>query len=103
LPERIKEPERTWFAVGAYNVGYRHVLNAYRQARERNLDAASWETMSELLPTLYGQPFSKGVQARDYVERVQIFTDILRFYDLHQRKEILLAPEVGVGLLSDAG
>jgi len=28
LPKRIKEPERTWFAVGAYNVGFKHILAA---------------------------------------------------------------------------
>lgn len=94
LPERIKEPERTWFAVGAYNVGYKHIMNAYRTARDNNLPREEWQTISDLLPTLYGEPFSKGVQARDYVERIQIFTDILRFYDLHQREEIRLNPEV---------
>lgn len=87
LPERIKEPERTWFAVGAYNVGYTHIMNAYRKAREQGLDRSKWQTISDLLPTLYGKPFANGVQAVKYVKRVQIFTDILRFYDLHQRQE----------------
>lgn len=96
LPKRITEPERTWFAVGAYNIGYRHILNAYRSAREKGLDRTQWSVVSELLPTLYGAPFSKGGQARNYVERVQIFTDILRFYDLHQREKIFLQPEIDV-------
>jgi len=86
LPERIKEPQRTWFAVGAYNVGMKHILAAYRKARDQGLDRTQWQTISELLPTLYGEPFDRGVQAQKYVERVQIFTDIMRFYDLHQRK-----------------
>ena len=25
LPKKIKEPERTWFAVGAYNIGLKHI------------------------------------------------------------------------------
>ena len=87
LPEKIKEPERTWFAVGAYNVGFKHILNAYRKARELNLDRTKWSTISDLLPTLYGERFSQGIQAQHYVERVQIFTDVIRFYDLHQREE----------------
>ena len=85
LPKLIKEPERTWFAVGAYNMGLRHILNAYRSAREKGLDRTRWAVVSQLLPGLYGEPFSQGQQAQDYVNRVQIFTDILRFYDLHQR------------------
>ena len=87
LPKAIKEPERTWFAIGAYNVGYRHVMAAYKKARGQGLVHTEWQTIKELLPTLYGQPFNQGVQAAHYVDRVQTFTDILRFYDLHQRKE----------------
>ncbi|MEM7358967.1 MAG: transglycosylase SLT domain-containing protein [Pseudomonadota bacterium] len=96
LPERIKEPERTWFAVAAYNVGFKHVMNAYRKARELGLDRTKWQTISDLMPELYGKPFSNGVQAVNYVERVQIFTDILRFYDLHQRDELNFEPEIAV-------
>ncbi|MFT5574183.1 MAG: membrane-bound lytic murein transglycosylase F [Cryomorphaceae bacterium] len=85
LPKKITEPQRTWFAVGAYNMGLKHILAAYRKAREQGLERTQWNSVSQLLPTLYGKPFDKGVQAKHYVERVQIFTDILRFYDLHQR------------------
>jgi membrane-bound lytic murein transglycosylase F len=85
LPEKIKEPQRTWFAVGAYNVGMKHILAAYRKARDKGLDRTQWETISKLLPTLYGEHFERGIQAQKYVERVQIFTDIMRFYDIHQR------------------
>lgn len=85
LPEKIKEPQRTWFAVGAYNIGMKHILAAYKKARVQGLDRTQWSTISQLLPTLYGEPFERGVQAQKYVERVQIFTDIVRFYDIHQR------------------
>lgn len=96
LPKRIKEPQRTWFAVGAYNLGLRHVQYAYRKAREQGLERTQWNTISQLLPTLYGKRFSQGIQAKDYVERVQIFTDILRFYDLHQRDSLQLKPVIAV-------
>ncbi len=89
LPKEIQEPERTWFAVGAYNVGYRHVIAAYKKAKAAGLKHTKWSTISEVLPTLYGTPFDKGVQAASYVDRIQTFTDILRFYDLHQREEAL--------------
>lgn len=88
LPKSINEPERTWFAVGAYNVGLKHVLNAYNKALKEGKDATRWQTIGALLPQLYGEPFPQGSQAKKYVERVQIFTDILRFYDLHLRPEI---------------
>lgn len=94
LPKEIKEPERTWFAVGAYNIGWKHIRYAYKKAKREGKDYTQWRTISEMLPTLYGEPYSKGVQARRYVERVQIFTDIMRFYDLHQREDEPLKPGV---------
>lgn len=90
LPKQIREPERTWFAVGAYNVGMKHILAAYRKARKSGLDRTKWKTISDLLPNLYDKPFARGVQAKTYVEKVQIFTDIVRFYDLHQRQDKVL-------------
>jgi len=93
IPKSIQEPERTWFAVGAYNMGLQHILYAYKRARREGLkDHTKWSTVSSLLPTLYGRASSKGGQAKNYVERIQIFTDILRFYDLHQRDQMTLKP-----------
>ena len=94
LPKEIKEPERTWFAVGAYNIGWKHIRYAYKKAKREGKDYTQWRTVSDMLPTLYGEPYSKGVQAKRYVERVQIFTDIMRFYDLHQREDEPLKPGV---------
>lgn len=88
LPESIEEPQRTWFAVGAYNVGLKHVQAAYKEAQKRGLESNQWNTISQILLTLYGKRFANGEQAKTYVERVQIFTDILRFYDSHLRDKI---------------
>lgn len=90
LPADIKEPERTWFAVASYNMGLKHIRRAHAKAKKLGLEHTRWSVVGELLPTLYGEAYSKGGQAKHYVERVQIFTDILRFYDLHQRKDRIL-------------
>lgn len=93
IPKSIIEPERTWFAVGAYNMGLTHIRYAYNKALREGLeDAGKWSTVSQLLPTIYDKPSPKGMQAKNYVERVQIYTDILRFYDLHQRDQMILTP-----------
>jgi len=94
LPKDIKEPQRTWFAVGAYNIGLKHIRRAYHKANELGLESTQWNTISQVLPNLYGEPFAKGVQAKNYVQKVQIFTDILRFYDIHQRREAILTNDV---------
>ena len=85
LPAEILEPHRTWFAVASYNVGFKHVLAAYRKVKADGVDPNRWENVTKILPELYGEPFPQGVQAQNYVKRVKIFTDIVRFYDLHQR------------------
>ena len=94
LPKAIEEPDRTWFAVGAYNMGLGHILNAYKLARKNGLQYTQWSAVSKLLPTLYGKPLSQGRQAKKYVERVKIFTDILRFYELHQRPNLPLVDTI---------
>ena len=91
LPDDIKDPERTWFAVGSYNMGLTHIRRGYTKAKKLGLDHTQWSVVGGLLPTLYGKPYGKGRQAKDYVERVQIFTDILRFYDLHQSQDRALS------------
>jgi len=98
LPDEIKEPQRTWFAVGAYNVGFKHISKAYQKAQEQGLDYTQWQTISDILPSLYDKPFKRGTQAQNYVERVQIFTDIMRFYDIHQRK----SEDLGKGVIDVA-
>lgn len=93
IPESVKEPDRTWFAVGAYNMGLQHIKFAHKKAQKEGLrDPQKWDTISKLLPKLYGKPLSNGKQAQTYVERVRIFTDILRFYDIHQRGQMILTP-----------
>lgn len=96
LPKSIKEPQRTWFAVAAYNVGLKHVLAAYRKADSLGVDKNKWSVVAPIFDDLYGSEFPQGKQAQTYVKRVQIFTDIIRFYDLHQRREKPLKPGVVV-------
>jgi membrane-bound lytic murein transglycosylase F len=86
LPKNIKEPERTWFAVGAYNIGLKHILAAYRSVAQAGNNPNLWDNVSSILPQLYGEPFSRGSQAKQYVARIQVFAEILRFYDIHLRE-----------------
>ncbi len=56
--------------------------------REQGKDPRIWANIADVLPNLYGYPFSQGFQAVEYVERIQIFTDILRFQDTHLRDNV---------------
>jgi membrane-bound lytic murein transglycosylase F len=43
LPASIQEPDRTWFALAAYNIGLGHLLDARRITRERGGDWNKWD------------------------------------------------------------
>jgi membrane-bound lytic murein transglycosylase F len=85
VPRRIPEPDRTWFAVAAYNVGFGHVEDAriLAQAQGRNPDR--WEDVREVLPLLSQERwytrtkrgYARGWEPVRYVENVQSYLNIL--------------------------
>lgn len=90
LPDTIQEPDRIWFAVAAYNAGLKHIIRAHSKAKRLGLNANDWETVAnQSLIYLYTdeddnkKTFSQGLQAKKYVDRVQVFTDILRFHSIY--------------------
>ncbi len=42
LPKSIEEPDRTWFALAAYNIGYGHLLDARRITKAGGGDPDQW-------------------------------------------------------------
>jgi membrane-bound lytic murein transglycosylase F len=86
MPRRIREPDRTWLAVAAYNVGLGHLEDArvLTQAQGRNAD--KWEDVREFLPLLsqerwYTQTkrgYARGWEPVRYVDNVQAYLNILQ-------------------------
>jgi membrane-bound lytic murein transglycosylase F len=89
LPERIPEPDRTWMALAAYNVGYGHLADARVLAQRLRLNSDSWADLKTALPLLarsdyyttvkYG--FARGGEAVILTENVRNFYDILQRYE----------------------
>ncbi len=85
LPDTITGPDRTWFALAAYNMGYGHVMDARDLAQRRGLDPDRWRTVRALLPELENPAVYKtlphgyghGRQAQAYVAHVRNYEDIL--------------------------
>ncbi|MDR0249994.1 MAG: membrane-bound lytic murein transglycosylase MltF [Burkholderiales bacterium] len=85
LPDSIAEPDRTWMALASYNIGFGHLEDARRLARERNLDPNSWKDIKQTLPLLtqpeyysrarYG--YARGGMPVAFVDRVRAYYDIL--------------------------
>lgn len=79
LPADIAEPDRTLFALAAYNMGPAHVEDARRLARLHDRDPAQWEDVAEQLPLLARREwrrhtrhgYARGYEALAFVQRVQ--------------------------------
>ena len=84
LPEEIKEPDRTWFALAAYNVGFYHVEDARIIAQKLDKDPNKWIDIKSTLPLLSRKKWYKQTRfgyARGW-EPVRYVENIRRYYDL---------------------
>lgn len=95
LPESIKEPDRTWMALAAYNIGFGHLMDARRllEARDKNPNlwanveqALAWLTKDKYADeTKYG--YARGLQAVEYVGNIRAYYDILVFKTNEKNKQ----------------
>ena len=85
LDEKIREPDRTWIALAAYNVGKGHILDAQKLAIQLDRNPNTWAGLKQTLPLLkirkyyktlkYG--YARGSEPVRYVERIRDYSDIL--------------------------
>jgi membrane-bound lytic murein transglycosylase F len=87
IPRRVPEPDRTWLALAAYNIGYGHLEDARVLAQEQGKDPDSWQAVREFLPLL-GQEryytrvkrgYARGWEAARFVDNVRSYLDVLEW------------------------
>jgi len=88
VPERIPEPDRTYMALAAYNIGYAHVEDARVLAKRLNLNPDRWADVKKTLVLLknpqyystlkYG--YASGGAPVIFVESVRSYQRILEKY-----------------------
>jgi len=84
FPDDLKEPDRTWYAMAAYNVGYYHVIDAQKIAVKQGKNPNKWSDLQTTLPLLARKKWYKKTKygyARGW-EPVKYVTNIRRYYDL---------------------
>jgi len=84
FPDELKEPDRTWYAMAAYNVGYYHVIDAQKIAIQLGKNPNKWLDLQTTLPLLARKKWYKKTKygyARGW-EPVKYVTNIRRYYDL---------------------
>lgn len=94
LPEDIKEPDRSWMTLAAYNVGLGHLEDARILTQKAGDNPHLWVDVQKHLPKLsekkwYQQTrhgFARGHEPVAFVRRIHRYFDILRLY---QQEELL--------------
>ncbi|MGM0564754.1 MAG: membrane-bound lytic murein transglycosylase MltF [Pseudomonadota bacterium] len=96
VPERIPMPDRLWFALAAYNVGFGHMEDARVLAQEMGKDPDSWLDVKEVLPLLskpkyYRQTrfgYARGWEPVQYVQHIRDYYEVLVWYTQREGPQI---------------
>jgi len=89
IPERISEPDRSWMALAAYNMGMGHLEDARVLTQKQGADADSWNDVHQRLELLSQEQwhqqtrhgYARGFEAKQYVENIQSYYQILVWMD----------------------
>lgn len=94
LPDDIHEPDRSWLALAAYNIGMGHLEDARVLTERRGGDPHLWEDVMSALPLLeesthystvrYG--YARGMEAVRYVQNIRHYYNILRWQTARTRR-----------------
>lgn len=85
VPEHIPEPDRTWIALAAYNVGWGHLEDARILTEIHGRDPDRWADIREYLPLLSQKKwyrrtkhgYARGWEPVLYVRNIRSYYDIL--------------------------
>jgi membrane-bound lytic murein transglycosylase F len=85
IPEHITEPDRTWFALASYNVGFGHLSDARGLTKKRKGNPDKWLDVKKTLPLLseeewykqtkYG--YARGKEPVKYVKNIRSYYELL--------------------------
>ena len=85
LDEEVSEPDRTWLALAAYNIGFAHLTDARQLTGERGGDPRRWADVAETLPSLADPKvykklrhgYARGTEPVRYVRNIRNYRDML--------------------------
>ncbi len=79
IPAEIADPDRTWYALAAYNLGYTHIERARQLVRGKGGNPDMWVEIRKVLPRMNRLPGlgrahkknHRGTVAVEYVDRIR--------------------------------
>lgn len=102
VPKDIPEPDRTWFALASYNVGYGHVDDARKLTEKAGKDSKKWSDVKDFLPLLqkkkyYSQTkhgYARGNEPVIYVQNIRRYYDVLTWISRSKKEESPLSKDI---------
>lgn len=108
VADTVAEPDRTWMALAAYNVGFNHIKDARTIVEWQGGDPDTWLDISEALPLLsqrkwysrvpYG--YARGWEPVLYVNNIRAYYNILKWLTENESREA--GEDVPEEVVSDA-
>lgn len=97
MPDRIPSPDRIWFALASYNVGFGHLNDARIITQRQGGDPDRWVEVKKRLPLLQQKKYYKmtkhgyarGEEPVHYVDNIRRFYDTLTWLDDKAKAEVL--------------
>ncbi|RLQ23840.1 membrane-bound lytic murein transglycosylase MltF [Seongchinamella sediminis] len=96
LPDDIYEPDRTYMALAAYNIGRGHLEDARLLTDRQGGDPHLWRDVMERLPLLQNSKYyqtlrhgyARGREAATYVQNIRHYRGILAWQDIARNKPL---------------
>ena len=93
LPSDIDDPDRTWMALAAYNIGMAHLEEARRLTEGNGQDPHLWQDVRAKLPDLQNPAiyphlrhgFARGKEAVTYIDNIRHYYTTLQLKDIPSR------------------
>ena len=86
----VPEPDRTFMALAAYNVGLGHIEDAQTLAAKLGKDPSSWSAVRSTLPLLrlkkyyknLPRGYARGAEPVQYVDHIRTYQKILAYWEI---------------------
>jgi membrane-bound lytic murein transglycosylase F len=109
VADTVDEPDRTWMALAAYNVGFNHLKDARKIVEWQGGDPDLWIDVSNTLPLLaqrkwyervpYG--YARGWEPVLYVNNIRSYYNILKWLTAGEESEDELIEEIPIEALPE--
>ena len=94
INDQASEPDLTYLALAAYNIGLGHLNDAIELTREQGGDPNRWRDIRERLtqlsnPKIYAKlrnGFARGEATIQYVENIRALHDLMIWVEIHNQK-----------------